>query len=117
MMQSSMFGNDGKVLRDAGMKQAIDHAEQEVPNWSDLALEKVREFIRYYPHLEFMTEDVREWAHYKGLPQAPSKRSWGGVILKASKQGIIVKVGIGQVKNPKAHCANANIWKRKLSER
>jgi len=113
MNQSSMFGDEGEVLRDAGMQQAIDHAEQETPNWSDLALDMVRAFIDTYPHLEFMTEDVRKWAHHKGLPETPSKRAWGGVIMRAARLDMIVKVRIGQVKNPAAHCANANVWRRK----
>jgi len=113
MKQSAMFGDEGGVLRDAGMQQAIDHAEQETPKWSDLALEKVREFVRTYPHLEFMAENVREWSHHKGLPEPPSKRAWGGVMVRAAHQGLIVKIGISQVKNPTAHCANANVWRRK----
>lgn len=114
MNQSTMFGDKGEVLRDAGMQQAIDNAEQETPNWSDLALDMVRAFIRAYPDLEFMTEDVREWAHnHKGLPETSSKRAWGSVIIRAAKLDLIVKVRIGQVKNPTAHCANANVWRKK----
>lgn len=113
MNQSSMFGGEGEVLRDAGMQQAIDHAEQETPSWSDLALNMVSDFIDAYPHLEFMAEDVRKWSHHKGLPEPPSKRAWGGVIVRAARLDLIVKVGIGQVKNPTAHCANANIWRCK----
>lgn len=113
MNQSALFGNEGQVLKEEGMQQAIDHAEQETPNWSDLALDKVREFVDEYPHLEFMAEDVREWAHHQGLPDPPSKLAWGGLMVRASHKGIIIKVRIGQVKNPKAHGANANVWRRK----
>lgn len=114
MNQSPMFGDDGKVLRDAGMQQAIEHAEQETPNWATMALDMVKAFVLEYPHLEFMAEDIREWAHnHKGLPESPSKRAWGGILAKASHQDLIIKVRIGQVKNPTAHRANANVWRAK----
>jgi len=112
MNQLSMISETGEALRDEGMKQAIDHAEQEVPNWADLAYQKLREFVLAYPHLEFMAENVRSWSHHRGLPYPPHKRAWGGVMAKAAKSRLIIKVGMGQVKNPTAHCANANVWRK-----
>lgn len=116
MHQACMFGDEGETLRDQGIQQAIDHAEEVVPNWSDLALEKVREFACTYQHLEFMAEDVRIWAHNNNLPEPPHKRAWGGVMVRAANKGYIQKIGTGQVKNPTAHCANATIWKFKNQE-
>jgi len=112
MNQTSLFGKSGEVLRDQGMKRAIDHAEQVVPNWADLATAKLIEYIKIHPHLEFMGEDVRVWAHQRGLLEPPHKRAWGGVIMIAAKKGLIVRVRIGQVKNPNAHRANASVWRK-----
>ena len=110
--QSCVFGESGEVLRDEGMQQAIDHAEQEVPNWADLTYQKLNQFVTEYPYLEFMTEDFRKWAYHRGLPEPPHSRAFGGIMARAGKRGLIVKVRISQVKNPTAHCANANVWRR-----
>lgn len=112
MNQERLFDETGAVLRDRGMKQAIDHAEQETPQWKELALAKLKEFTTEFSHLQFMAEDFRAWAVTNGLPKPPHARAFGGVMAKAAGARLIVKVGIGQVKNPKAHRANATIWRK-----
>lgn len=113
MQTIDLFGGEGEALRDEGIKQAVDHADEKTPNWSDMAFEKVREFTQAYPHLEFMTEELRAWAYHKGLPEPTHGRAWGSIMVRAANKNIIEKVRITQVKNPKAHCANANLWKSK----
>ena len=104
----------GAELRDAGIQQAVDHAEQVEPGWSDLAYQFVLEFVNEYaPRMgieEFLTEDVRAWAHNEGLSRPPSARAWGGVIRRAAIAKRIRSNGTRQVKNPNAHCANATVW-------
>lgn len=112
MNQASLFGKSGEALRDEGMRRAIDHAEREVPNWAELAYEKLIEFTTEYPYLEFMAEDFRKWAYHKGLPEPPHSRAFGGIMVKARRADLIVKIRISQVKNPTARCANANVWRR-----
>ena len=58
----------------------------------------------------FLCEEVRLYAEANGLPQAPSNRAWGGIILNAKKIGWIKHLGYSQVKNPRAHMANASLW-------
>ena len=100
----------GDWLRDKGIQKAVDHAEQRVPSWKEKALTLLKE----YPQERFMAEEVREWAKSRGLEDPPSKRAWGGVIVKAQKTGLIFHVGYGKVKNPKAHRTPASIWRRNL---
>ena len=93
------------------MEQALSHADQVSPAWRDRAYEVLKAYVEQHPHEQFFGEDVREWAYAQGdLPEPPHARAWGGIIAKAAKAGVIVQHGIGQVKNPKAHRANAAIW-------
>lgn len=94
-------------LRDAGIRQAVDHADMLHINWSENAFQYLKHYIR--DNKVFMAEDVRESA--RGIiPEPPSKRAWGGVIVRAVKQGMITRIGFSNVKNIKAHCTPATLW-------
>ena len=108
--QTNLF--TGQELRDKGIKKAVDHAGVK---WADEAYEFLLHKILYMKLLPeygrtFMVEDVRR-AAIDVINDPPSNRAWGGVIRRAANAGLIEKVGIRQVTNPKAHCANANVWR------
>lgn len=98
-----------RVLRDAGIKLAADHAERESPGWGELALGYVKEYACY--HTEFTGEDCRMYAESRGFEAPPHKRAWGSVLLSAARRRIIKKIGTRQVQNPRAHMAIATLWK------
>ena len=100
--------NNGTQLRDKGIKQAIDNADDTHEKWSEKAYKFLTDYIR--SHHEFMTEDVRV-ASEKKIPIPPSNRAWGGIILKAVKAGLITRVGFSSVKNVKAHRTPATVWR------
>lgn len=110
MAQLDLFNQPtGEQLRDQGISRSINKADREDKdyNWSGKAFEFLKRFIKL--NSKFMTEDIREAA--KGyVPDPPNQRAWGGVIVRAKKEGLIKCIGIQSVKNPNAHCANANIW-------
>ena len=95
--------------RNAGIAQALDNAELKTPSWKQQALE----YVRRFPGSEFMTEDVRAFAYWHGLPCPPSERAWGGVMVVACKEGMIERAGYSAVKNPNAHATPATVWRRK----
>jgi hypothetical protein len=70
----------------------------------------LKDFIQFSDGKPFMCEDVREYAS-NHLPTPPTNRAWGAIILRAKKDGIIKHYGFGQVTNPRAHRANASMWK------
>lgn len=106
----------GQDLAEQGMQTAEDHANKLQPKWSDDALNILREFISKYD-IDFMTEDLRRYAEKeRGFTAPASSRAWGGVISRAKKSGLIKFVGIRAVGNPKAHAANAAIWKANNNE-
>jgi len=103
-------------LKEKGMQTAIDHADAVCPGWSDTAYKFFIEWLSQkksgYP---FMVEEVREAAAMAGIPEPPSKRAWGSLTAKARRNGHIVSIGTRQVKNPKAHMANAGVWVKTLN--
>lgn len=95
--------------RDAGIQQAIDHANAVVDNWSEKAYHLLIDFIEEVPG-EFMVEDLRAYAAMKDFPLPPSARAWGAVILRAAKSGLVENAGYGKTKNKKAHRTPASLW-------
>lgn len=106
--QTTMSLFTGNQLRDFSVTSALEHAEEESPGWTEQALS----YLSRYPEAEFMTEQVRGWAHSQGLPLPPNPRAWGGVITKARKLGKIRFVEYRNVSNPKAHSTPAAVWRR-----
>ena len=100
--------NNGSQLRDKGIKQAINNADNAHEKWSEKAYKFLTDYIK--SHHEFMTEDVRV-ASEKKIPIPPSNRAWGGIILRASKAGLINRIGFSNVKNVKAHRTPATVWR------
>jgi len=100
--------NNGTELRDKGIKKALDNANNTHDRWSDKAYDFLLKYIKY--QYEFMTEDVRV-ASEKAIPKPPSNRAWGSVILRASRSGLINRIGFANVKNAKAHKTPASVWR------
>jgi hypothetical protein len=76
----------------AGMTQAVDHADRVLQQWSMSALAHLVYYARQINH-PFLVEDAREWAEKLGLPVPPTKRAWGAVVRRASRGRHIAKVG------------------------
>ena len=103
----------GTELRDRGIEKAINHANGELENWSEEAYGFLKNFIEAskQSHVNtFMTEHARSESKYFNIPDPPSSRAWGGIILRAAREGLIRKVGFREVSNPKAHCTPATVW-------
>jgi hypothetical protein len=109
LMQTKLF--TAKDFRDEGIQRAIDNANRKEPKWADMAYGFLLGFIM--KHKEFMTEEIRESAE-KLIPHPPSKRAWGGVIVRAVKAGLIYRSGYRNTKNIKAHCTPAAVWRSKI---
>ncbi len=103
--------NDGSQLRDKGIKQAVNNANNAHDKWSDKAYNFLVSYIK--SQHEFMTEDVRV-ASEKEIPKPPSNRAWGGIILRAVRAGLIIRDRFSNVKNVKAHKTPATVWRVNL---
>lgn len=111
-MQTTLFDTQsGYELATHGMNTATAHADAMHDDWSDRAYDCLLTFIRSKSGT-FLAEDVREYAQMSSLPVPPSNRAWGGVMVRARNAGMIRRVGFAQVKNARAHCANAGLWEK-----
>ena len=97
---------ESERLRDDGITRAVENAERKNENWTENAVQ----FIVLFPKNQFMTEEVRTWAHKNGLPDPPHARAWGAVINEAKKRGLVNHIGFRNVSNPKAHRTPASVW-------
>lgn len=114
--QASLFNDvvdKGEILKKKGIKKAIDHANvKNAGMWSDKAYQAIKLYLKSKKTgYTFLLEDIRVWAEdNKLLPEPPSKRAWGGIIVKVRNEGLIYKNGHGTVKNENAHKCFAAMW-------
>lgn len=91
---SQMSFDLARAKRDAGMTQALDHAEEVNEGWKHDAYTFLLRFAQRTAN--FISEDV-SGAHEKaGLPQPPTKRAWGALYIKAQREGVIAQDGYGR---------------------
>lgn len=99
--------------RDKGIQKAVTSAETANPGWKDKAYEFFKSWLsKWATGHRFLMEDFRLSAEIHGLPQPPSNRAYGGLAVKAKFEGLIVSDGTKKVSNPKAHRANAALWRK-----
>jgi hypothetical protein len=97
-----------RIARDKGIEKAEKSANELHENWS----ERAYWFFKYFvTHSEkpFKIEEFREWVA-EMLPAPRSLRAFGGIAMRAAKEGLIKRVGFAQVDNVKAHRANCALW-------
>lgn len=99
----------GAELKILGIEAAADHADKEIEQWGTKAYNYFVDYIKMVDM--FKTEDVRVYAEQSGLPEPPTKRAWGAVVLRVARAGLISKNGHTTVNNPKAHHAFVALWK------
>jgi hypothetical protein len=102
--------NEGRTGRDAGMARSTAHADDCQTDWSSTAYLLLRNFIRKYD-ANFTAEQVRAWAHAKGLPMPPDGRAWGSVFTRVAKEGLIRKLGYRQAEGRACHMHPVTLWK------
>lgn len=95
--------------RDRGIRQAEASANELHDNWSDVAYDFLKGYIKINP--VFQAEDVR-FASQGIVPSPKSQRAWGAVILRAAREGLIWQDGFRKVKNVNAHRTPAALWKK-----
>jgi hypothetical protein len=98
---------DGERLKQEGINAAINHADFKIDGWQEKAWEL---FLRFPIYQKFMVEDLRSFSYKRGLPNPPSERAWGAIIIRAKKDRIVKHCGYASVKNPSAHRTPASVW-------
>lgn len=95
-----------------GIKKAEKTANKIDPEFLERAYKFLLDFIRNGK--QFQCEDVRVEAENAGIISPMSKRVWGSVIRKASREGTIQCVGHAKVTNENAHHCYSSIWIPKI---
>lgn len=90
-----------RALRDAGMTQAIQHAERHDDEWPDLAYGFLCRYAR--SHASFQGWQVTDAADATGYGSPADSRAWGVIYRRALKDGVIVMDGMGR--NPHRHAS------------
>jgi hypothetical protein len=102
---------DGIREKEAGLLQAVTHADSVHGDWSGKAWQMFVNWLSgWAPGHKFLIEDFRFSAELQGLEKPPSSRAYGFISVRARKQGLIIQAGTAKVKNVKAHRANAGFW-------
>jgi hypothetical protein len=97
-----------RIARDKGIEKAEKSANELHENWSDRAYEWFKRFVSTRSDA-FKIEEFRQWSS-EVLPAPRSLRAFGGIAMRAAKEGLIKRVGFAQVDNVKAHKANCALW-------
>jgi len=111
MEQMSFDLSQGRTQRDEGAEKALVNAGG---SWHDRASSLALSFFRAAGSKGSLFEDARNYAMLFDLPPPPSPNAWGGVCLRLSKRGLIVKTGVYvNSKSVKSHACSAPLWRIK----
>lgn len=99
-----------RAAADSGMRRALEHAEQTVEKWGDLAYLFLEQYARR--HGTFISEDVSDASKVWGMEQPPTDRAWGQVYKRAIKAGVIVMDGTGRSR--RRHHSLCPRWRSKI---
>jgi len=98
----------GRRGRDAGMRNAVEHADAVTPEWRKSAFDFVQAYAqRGKP---FIAPQVREFAYTCGLPRPPTDMAWGAVLQRASRLGLIKPLAVIRYGDATMHTQNVQQW-------
>lgn len=96
-----------RAARDAGMTQALEHAERVNDEWPDMAYAFLCRYAR--GHAEFISETLTNEAIRMGYGSPADARSWGSLFAKAARAGVIQRIGYGV--SQRRHCSPTPLWR------
>ena len=94
-----------------GIAQAAEHADEVSPRWTDRAYDALVAHAKQ--HTFFTVEQVRMAVAGK-LPDPPTSRAWGSVVVRAKRAGIIAHAGHTEATDPAVHCNLVTLWRSML---
>lgn len=98
-----------KVERDAGMAQALGHAESVEPGWGDIAYQWLEHYVKGERGIQFTAPFFIAWCEYEdSFPMPPTPKAFGSIFTKAARNGLIRKVGYRP--HPLRHASPTVLW-------
>lgn len=98
----------GNAGRDAGIKTAVDRADETIDEWSARAYAYIVSFAKR--GAPFTCPQVRAAAEADGFPLPPSAFAWGGPMNRASRDGVIKRCGFVQHGDATMHTQGVSQW-------
>lgn len=96
-----------RAERDAGIAQALEHADRVEPEWRVGALAFLLQYAA--THGDFTAYDVIAAYNFAGNVEPPDTRAWGGVFMGAAKRKQILRVGY--VPHAGRHASPTALWR------
>lgn len=100
------------LLEIMGVEEAIEavvaKADRLQEGWSEEAFQALIRFTR--KGVIFKAEDVRNFAVEAGLAEPHDRRAWGGVMRRAVKERLIIRIGYAQCQNKGSHNRPTTLW-------
>jgi hypothetical protein len=90
----------------SGMRQALEHAQAIEPTWGDRAYLWIIEYAK--KHRRFISEECTQMAEASGFASPADPRAWGIPFRRASRKGIIRKIGFGI--SQRRHLSPTPLW-------
>jgi len=78
--------------RDRGMESSLQHANEELPGWSESAFHLLTQYAAQ-ESMAWTAEQFRAWSHAQGLPPPPEARAFGPIVQRGLRAGLFVRVG------------------------
>ncbi len=99
-----------KARRDAqdGIDRAVEAAEREIPDWSDVALSWVKLYATMNRGKKVIGYDIVQASLAHKIIQPSNAKALGGPIQRAARMGYIVKVGTAE--DPNRHANPVPLW-------
>jgi len=92
---------------DKGINDALAHANRKTEKWSDQAYDALRTMAER--GRSFTAPDLRRAA--RGcVPDPPTNMAWGGVFLRAKREGIIIPDGFSEHNDDTMHSQPVRRW-------
>lgn len=101
----------GQQLAILGAQIAASHVDRTTSGtWTTQAWEFFTTWAQARQGESFQGEDVR-LAALGTVPSATDARAWGHILQRASRSGLIHRVGYAPVKDPRSHHCPKTVWK------
>lgn len=101
--------------RDQGIKQAIEHADKEIPKWSVQAEAYAEMMIERRGFKPFLMEEIVAAASRDGIAEPPDRRAWGHIIRALARRGVVRKMGFAAAAT--SNTSPKVLWSKAVPER
>ena len=95
----------------AAAARAAAHADDEIIDWSARAYDFLVDYIRRSDIDEFTVEQVRWAAERSDLPEPPTSKAWGHIILRAKRERRVEKAETVSSRSPTSNSHPVALWR------